>query len=300
MTLEQIRSRVLVAPQELQGWQLRGEAVTVLAVHSVNPYTGRSSHGDPRIPGAIDTYAYEDFQSPGSAEHGQRPLPEIEAFQAKARAWGLISTGTIVVYDADRSMTAARAWWVLKWAGLPDVRVLDGGLPAWLAAGLPTSAHPSKPHPSDIVLSPGHMPQFGAEDAQRFVHEGVLLDARIRPNYIGGPAQPGAAPRGHIPGAISAPAPDNVTDYGNFTDAATLQEMYAALGADGSKPVGVYCGAGMSAAHTVLALASIGIKASMYPGSWSEWIYDPARPVARGARPYDVSTNSRQESEVTK
>lgn len=289
MAPEEIRSGVLITPHQLYDRQRAGEEMTILAVQSINPYTGRASFTGERIAGAIDTEAYQDFQSPASPSEGQRPLPAIEVLQEKARAWGLRRERMVIVYDADRSMTAARAWWVLKWAGLVDVRVLDGGLPAWLAAGLPTTAAATEPQASDIILTAGHMPQFGSDQAIRLAEEGVLLDARIRPNYIGGPVLPGQPPRGHIPGAISAPAPDNVTDYGNFTDAGTLSQMYAALGVDGQKPVGVYCGAGMSAAHTVLALASIGVSAAMYPGSWSAWVHDPARPVVIGAHPHGKS-----------
>lgn len=282
---DDLRRKVLLTALELDELRASGHDVTILAVHSINPYTGMPSFKGQRIAGAIDTEAYSDFQAPASFAGGQRPLPEIDVLQEKARRWGLRKESTVVVYDGDRSMTAARAWWVLKWAGLPDVRVLDGGMPAWIAAGLPTTDAVAAPQHSDIVLSPGHMPELDAKGALRLGREGVLLDARIRPNYIGGPVEPGQPARGHIPYAISAPAPDNVTDYGNFTDGPTLMEMYRALGADGSSPVGVYCGAGMSAAHTVLALASIGIEAAMYPGSWSQWISDPTRPVITGADP---------------
>jgi thiosulfate/3-mercaptopyruvate sulfurtransferase len=280
-----VRSSVLVTPAELDAMRREGRDVIVLAVMSVNPYTQVDYETGRRIPGAIATQAYTDFAAPASPEGGQRPLPEIAALQAAARRWGLRREATIVVYDFDRSLTAARAWWVLRWAGLPDVRVLDGGYPAWERAGLPLTAEVPTPVPSDIVLHPGHMPEFGPEAAEHLARTGVLLDARIRPNYIGGASAPGQPPRGHIPGALSAPAPDNVTDYGHFTDGATLREMYRGLGADGTRPVGVYCGAGMSAAHSVLALASIGVAAAMYPGSWSAWVNDPARPVARGAMP---------------
>ena len=282
---DDIRTSVLVTPQQLQAMREAGRDVTVIAVHSINPYTGQPSFRGERIEGAIDSQAYTDFQSPASFEGGQRPLPEIGTLQEKARAWGLRPESTVVIYDADRSMTAARAWWVLRWAGLPDVRVLDGGFPAWISAGLPVTTETTVMKPSEIELSPGHMPEIGADEALRLAREGVLLDARIRPNYIGGKSAPGQPPRGHIPHALSAPAPDNVTDYGNFTDAETLKEMYRVLGADGSKPVGVYCGAGMSAAHSVLALASIGIDAAMYPGSWSAWVSDGSRPVVTGANP---------------
>jgi thiosulfate/3-mercaptopyruvate sulfurtransferase len=191
----------------------------------------------------------------------------------------------VVVYDDDRNMTAARAWWVLRWAGLPDVRVLDGGLPAWLAAGMPVAHAPGRPAPSVVDLSPGHMPELDADACLALARRGVLLDARIRPNYIGGRPVPGQPARGHIPGALSVPAHDNFTDPGPFTDSETLAELYRGLGADGARPVGVYCGAGMSAAVTVLALAAVGIEAGLYVGSWSAWASDPQRPVATGAGP---------------
>ncbi len=282
---DDIRKSVLLMPVELQAFREAGNDVTILAVHSINPYTSEPSFKGLRIEGAIDTQAYTDFQSPATVEGGQRPLPDIAVLEQKARKWGLRKQSTIVVYDGDRSMTAARAWWVLKWAGLPDVRVLDGGFRAWQVAGLPVTEAIATPIASEISLSAGNMPELDADGSLALARRGVLLDARIRPNYIGGPTVEGQSPRGHIPLAVSAPAPDNVTDYGNFADSATLTEMYRALGVDGSKEVGVYCGAGMSAAHTVLALAAIGVSASMYPGSWSAWVADPSRPVVSGASP---------------
>lgn len=282
---DDLRSKVLLTPEQLRKLLQDGRDITILAIHSINPYTGKPSIRDVRIPGAVDAEAYTDFQAPSSPTGGQRPLPALADLQAAARRWGLRKDRLIVIYDSDRSMTAARAWWVLRWAGLPDVRVLDGGLPAWQAAGLPLTREVPAPEPSDITLSAGHMPELDADGAAQMAREGVLLDARIRPNYIGGTTAPGTPARGHIPGAISAPAPDNVTDYGNFTDSETLREMYRVLGADGSKSMGVYCGAGMSAAHSVLALAAIGIDAAMYPGSWSHWITDPERPVVTGGHP---------------
>ncbi len=280
-----VRAKVLLTPQQLHAMMATGAGPAILAVQSVNPYTGRATDRSIRVPGAVDAEAYADFTGPATAQGGQRPLPDIRALEAAARSWGLRQDRTIVVYDGDRSMTAARAWWVLRWAGFQDVRVLDGGLPAWIAAGMPTAGQALVPAPSDITLRPGHMPEIDADEALAMARSAVLLDARIRPNYIGGTVEAGLPPRGHIPGAISAPAPDNVTDYGNFADSAALTEMYRALGADGSRPVGVYCGAGMSAAHTVLALAAIGIDAAMYVGSWSAWVSDPERRVSFGANP---------------
>ncbi|TNB49062.1 sulfurtransferase [Martelella lutilitoris] len=282
---DETRNRSLVTPQALFGMMEGCAAPHILVVQSTNPYTGADSRNGVFIPGAVESEAYRDFQGAASPEAGNRPLPAITALEAAARGWGLTRERPVVIYDADRAMTAARAWWVLRWAGLPDVRVLDGGLPAWIAAGLPTTSRPFTPEKSDICLTPGHMPQFDADQALVLAEKGVLLDARIRPNYIGGPEIGGDPTRGHIPGAISAPTLDTLTDPGPFADSATLRELFFGLGVDGLKPVGVYCGAGMSAAHEVLALAAIGVEAAMYPGSWSQYASRGDRPVKRGPFP---------------
>ena len=279
------RMRVLLTPGQLAAMIDGGAGPVILAVQSVNPYTGRISERGRRVPGAVDAEAYTDFCGPPTLAGGQRPLPDIAALQTAARRWGLRRDRTVVVYDDDRNMTAARAWWVLRWAGLPDVRVLDGGLPAWIAAGLPVAHAPGRPEASLIELAPGHMPELDAAACLTLARSGVLLDARIRPNYIGGRVAPGQPPRGHVPGARSVPAHDNFTDPGPLTDNETLAELYRGVGVDGTRPVGVYCGAGMSAAVTVLALAAIGIDAAMYVGSWSAWVGEPGRPVATGAQP---------------
>ena len=279
------RSAVLLTPEQLAG-MIKGTAPPrILAVQSINPYTGADSRTGQWIPGAVDVEVYSEFAAPETQESGQRPLPEIGDLQGSARCWGLTHGRTIVLYDNDRAMTAARGWWVLRWAGLADVRVLDGGLPAWIAAGLPVVDTPKGPAKTDIDLTSGHMREFGADKARGIAEKGVLLDARIRPNYIGGPEQGGDPTRGHIPGAISVPTLDNLTDSGPFADNDTLIEMYRGIGATPGSVVGVYCGAGMSAAHTVLALAAIGIDAALYPGSWSQWVADPSRPVKRGPFP---------------
>lgn len=272
------RARVLITPEALS--RLRDAAI--LAV--------RNPRGDewrtPRIPGAIDVDLPGELASPGGGTRGSRPLPEIGALQGHARRWGLRQGRTVIVYDHDRGLQAARGWWVLRWAGIADVRLLDGGFAAWTAAGLPVAAEaPPMPEPGDVTLSPGHLPVLDADGAAALARSGVLLDSRIRPNYVGATVAEGLPKRGHIPGALSAPAADNLTEAGPFAEAETLRHIYAALGADGARPVGVYCGAGISAAHDVLALASLGIPAAMFPGSWSAWSADPARPVMVGGLP---------------
>lgn len=274
---EGMRARVLITPAALAA--LPGAAV--LAIR--NPRGGTAAQE--RIPGAVDVDLPTELAGPGGGTRGSRPLPAVHDLERHARAWGIAQGQTVVVYDHDRCLVAARAWWVLRWAGIADVRLLDGGFAAWVAAGLPVAQAPPAPRHGDVRLSSGHMPELDADAAAALGRAGVLLDSRIRPNYIGAAVPPGAPPRGHIPGALNAPAADNLTEPGPFAEAETLRHLYAALGADGSRPIGVYCGAGISACVNVAALASLGIEAAMYPGSWSAWSADPSRPVVVGGRP---------------
>jgi thiosulfate/3-mercaptopyruvate sulfurtransferase len=277
------RDKVLVTATMLGRMLAEGAPVSVLAI--------RNAAGDwagvPRIPGAVDVDLPTELAAPGGGLRGSRPLPEIAELQRHARRWGLRPGVPVVVYDHDRGLVAARGWWVLRWAGLSDVRLLDGGFAAWQAARLPVvrqagAYEAGAPGPGEVALSPGHLPVLDADAAARLARDGLLLDSRVRVNYIGGPGEPR---RGHIPGSVSAPAADVLTEAGPFADAETVRHLYAALGADGTRPVGISCGAGISAAHSVLALASIGIESAMFPGSWSAWAADPERPVAIGGRP---------------
>jgi len=279
------RESVFVTADALGRLVAAGKPVSILAVRNAGPEALAGFAATPRIPGAVDADLPSQFAGPGGGTRGSRPLPAIEDLQRAAIGWGLRRGVPVVLYDHDRCLTAARGWWVLRWAGLADVRLLDGGFPAWIAAGLPVATAPGDPPPGDVVLSPGHMRVLDADAAATMARSGVLLDTRIRGNYIGGAVAPGEAPRGHIPGSLSAPAADALTEAGTFLDAATLRHLFAALGADGSRPLGVTCGAGISAAHGIAALASIGIDAALFPGSWSAWSADPDRPVVIGATP---------------
>ncbi len=279
---DELRTRVILTAPALAAWMRGAAPPVVLCVR--NPRMAEHAM-EPRIPGAIDIDLPSELASPGGGVKGSRPLPEIAALQAHARGWGIRQGQSVVVYDHDRCLQAGRGWWVLRWAGIADVRMLDGGFAAWQAAGLSVETAPGRAAPGDVVLSPGHLGVLDADGAAAMAREGILLDTRVRPNYIGATVPEGAARRGHIPGSVSAPAIDNLTEAGTFTEAETLRHLYAALGVDGSGKVGISCGAGISAAHAVAVLASIGIEASMYPGSWSAWIADPARPVVVGGKP---------------
>lgn len=243
---------------------------------------GRQHYLDAHIPGAVFVDLETELAAPGSPELGRHPLPTVTDLQDAARRWGVRAGSPVVVYDATGNLAAARAWWLLRWAGVADVTMLDGGLGAWTSAGHPVRSgdeHP--PLPGDVVLTAGHLPTLTADEAAEFADHGHLLDARAAERYSGAtePIDPRA---GHIPGARSAPTSENLGPDGRFAPAEVLRERFAAVGVEPGRPVGVYCGSGVTAAHQVAALALAGVDAALYPGSWSQWSSDPGRPVATG------------------
>lgn len=219
--------------------------------------------------------------APGAGPGGRHPLPDAAAFQAIMRRLGVRSGSRVVVYDAADATSAARAWWLLRYFGHGDVRVLDGGFRAWTEAGLPVTTDVPSPEPGDFVARPGGMPLLDAAAAAALAANGVLLDAREAERYRG-EAEPIDPVAGHVPGALNAPTSGNVDASGRLLPVAALRQRFAALGADGSRPVGAYCGSGVTAAQAVLALDVAGVPAALYAGSWSDWITDPSRPVATG------------------
>lgn len=240
---------------------------------------GREQYEAGHLPGAVFVDLETGLAAPPSAAEGRHPLPSATAFQEAARSWGISTGSRVVVYDAVGGTSAARAWWLLRWFGHPRVRILDGGLAAWVRAGHPLEAGSVERERGDVVVHPGGMPVLDAGDAAELAADGVLLDARAGERFRGEvePVDPRA---GHVPGAVSAPTVENLAEDGTFRPGSELAERFAALGATADRPVGVYCGSGVTAAHEVAALASVGVSAALYPGSWSQWSNDPARPVA--------------------
>jgi thiosulfate/3-mercaptopyruvate sulfurtransferase len=198
------------------------------------------------------------------------------------RALGVSARRPVVVYDAATSMSAARAWWLLRYFGHPDVGVLDGGLGAWVAVGLPVSTEARPIARGDFVARPGHMPQVTAGEAAAIASAGILIDARAAERFAG-TSEPVDPVAGHIPGAQNRPTTENLRPDGRFLDRASLRSAFEGLGVHEHAPVAAYCGSGVTAAHEVLALELAGFDAALYPGSWSEWIADPSRPVAATA-----------------
>ncbi|MFH9940440.1 sulfurtransferase [Streptomyces murinus] len=244
------------------------------------PFDGRAEHAAGHIPGAVFVDLDRELAgAPGG--HGRHPLPDLAEFGAAMRRAGVSASRPVVVYDGGQGWAAARAWWMLRWTGHPDVRVLDGGLPSWtgeLASGA------AVPNAGDFVPAPDAAGLLDADGAAELARTGVLLDARAGERYRG-EVEPVDRVGGHIPGAVSAPTTENVGPDGRFLPAVELKDRFKALGVSSDAPVGVYCGSGVSGAHEVLALAVAGIPAALYVGSWSEWSADPSRPVAVGADP---------------
>ena len=241
---------------------------------------GIDSYRQGHLPGAVFADLDRDLSGPPGPA-GRHPLPDPAAFQAAMRAAGVSRDRAVVVYDDGDAMSAARGWWTLRYFGHPGVRVLDGGYRAWAGAGLPVSTAEPVPVPGDFTADPGHMPVLDAAGAQAVARTGLLLDARAGERYRG-ETEPVDPVAGHIPGAVSAPTTGNVNPDGTFKDPAELAARFAGLGAVSGAPVGAYCGSGVTAAHEVLALTLAGIPAALYAGSWSNWVADPARPVATG------------------
>ena len=258
--------------------------VTLLDVRFGGPGSsgGREQYLEGHIPGAVLVDMDTALASPSIGLGGRHPLPHPEAFEAAMRAAGVSNDRPVVVYDNWRSIAAARAWWLLQHHGHSDAFVLDGGLGAWQSAGLPVEQGNISPAPGDFRL--GNNPSsavLDADGAAGLASAGVLLDARPGDRFrgVGETVDPVA---GHIPGARSLPAFELADEHGFLLPADELRERFEAVGA-GEGRVGVYCGSGIQAAHVALAAVFAGLPLpALYPGSWSDWITDPTRPIATG------------------
>jgi thiosulfate/3-mercaptopyruvate sulfurtransferase len=242
---------------------------------------GREDYAEGHIPGA----AFVDLDTelagrPGA--HGRHPLPDPARLQEALRAKGVTADKPVVVYDAGDGQAAARAWWILRWAGHRDTRVLDGGFAAWTAKGHPITTEMPKTPEGNIQVKPGSMPSLTADEAAATATTGILVDARVAPRFRG-EVEPVDPVAGHIPAAVNRPTADNTGEDGRLRTEAELRDEFAKVGVRDGVPVGAYCGSGVTAAHTVLALHRAGrTDAALYVGSWSDWVTDPNRPVATG------------------
>ena len=273
----------LVSPDELETLLARGEAVVVDVQYALRGTPGPELYAAGHLPGAPFLDLDEALAGPPGRQ-GRHPLPDPAVLQDALRRAGLDDDTEVVVYDQQTSLGAARAWWVLRWAGHPQVRVLDGGLAAWVRSGRPVSTDLPSPPAGSLTVRPGSVPVLDAEGAAAMARSGVLLDVRTPERYRG-EAEPIDHTAGHVPGAVNLPMAEVMADDGTFLPADAIRRRAAAAGVHRDTPVGTQCGSGVTAAQMSLALHAAGIDSIPYVGSWSEWIEDPARPVALGPDP---------------
>lgn len=274
-------SNPLIEPEELAAALGSPAAPVLLDVRwQLGGPPGRDAYLAGHLPGAVFVDLDRDLAAP-PGEGGRHPLPDPAGFQAAMRRRGVRGDRAVVVYDQRDATAAARAWWLLGYHGHLDVRVLDGGYDGWVARGFQVTTEVPEPEVGDFQARPRRRPLLDAAGAAEVARAGVLLDARAAVRFRGEqePVDPVA---GHIPGARSAPAADNLAADGRLRSPEELRARFAALGVRDGTPVGVYCGSGVVAANLVLALELAGYRAALYAGSWSHWITDPARPVATG------------------
>lgn len=281
----QARNQVLIAAAELAARIEAGDPLAMLDVRwRLDDPDGRAAYLRGHLPGAVYVSLEDELSDHGVVGRGRHPLPSGRNLQTAARHWGIRQGDSVVAYDDWNRAGSARAWWVLTAAGLENVRILDGGLSAWRAAGLSLESGPVNPPPGNVTvqhhdLYAGARPTLTAEQAG--AGSVTLLDARA-PERFRGDQEPLDPVAGHIPGATNLPSGAVLSGDGTFVGDEALGRLLTDKRGDHGGPVGVYCGSGVTAAVTIAALAAAGQQAALYPGSWSEWCSDPARPVGRG------------------
>lgn len=279
------REDVLISATELAELLDAEAPVTILDVRwRLDQPDGSDDHLNGHIPGAVYVALEDDLSDAHLNGRGRHPLPRGTDLQRAARRWGVREGVPVVVYDDWNRVGSGRAWWVLTAAGLTDVRILDGGLGAWRAAGGRMETGPVQPLPGDVTLSQddlyaGSRLTITAQQAADGVM--TLLDARPPERYRGD-NEPADAVAGHIPGAKNLPFAAVLADDGTFLDDDTLTALLAARDINRHGQVGVYCGSGVSATVPIAAMAVLGRHAALFPGSWSQWSSEPDRRVTRG------------------
>lgn len=230
------------------------------------------------LPGALFVDIDADLAGISTGTNGKRPLPGSEEFQKTVRRWGIDTQTPVVVTGVTGSAGPARAWWLLRWAGVESVRLLDGGIDGWLTHGGQLEAgEPDLASESDFVIEPGGLPVVLVDEVPAFANRGLLLDARPAAKFSN-VADPSA---GHIPGALSAPAAESFDAAGYVLPDDQLRQRFARLGVDAGSEPAAYCGTGVAAALEVFILALLGVRARLYVGSASEWTADPSRVFER-------------------
>ncbi len=250
-----------------------------------DPSIGARLYREAHLPGARHADLDRVLATQPHPGTGRHPLPDRQALITWLREEGVDNESQLVVYDDAGGAFAARLWWLMRWLGHEAVAVLDGGLQAWQAIGgaLESGIAPVPPGPARFEAGPSLAQSVAASEIIAMVNkhkDGLLLDARS-PNRYEGSEEPIDPVAGHIPGALNSPFSENLDSDGHFLPPERLRERFEALGATQGDVVH-YCGSGVTACHNVLAMEHAGLHGSrLYPGSWSEWIRDPSRPIEK-------------------
>jgi thiosulfate/3-mercaptopyruvate sulfurtransferase len=278
------RAAVLVGAGELRGLLAAGRSPAILDVRwRLDEPDGRPAYLAGHLPGAVYVSLEDELADHSRTGRGRHPLPSGSDLQAAARSWGIRRDQPVVVYDDWNRAGSARAWWVLTAAGIPGVRILDGGLSAWTAAGGALQSSVPTPVPGDVSVA--HVDLYHGARATLTadqVAEGrahTLLDARS-PERFRGEVEPVDPVAGHIPGARNLPSTALLAGDGTFLVDNEIRALLAERGVGDS--AGVYCGSGITAAVVVAGLCAAGVDAALFAGSWSQWSAEADRPVATG------------------
>ena len=274
----------LISCDELRALQTSGQALVVLdcSFDLADPGAGERNYAAAHLPGSQYAHLDRDLAGPKTGSNGRHPLPGRAEFAATAGRWGITPGVQVVTFDGQGLPYAARAWWLLRWLGHPDVAVLDGGIAAWQAAGggltaEATQVQAAAPYPAHAAA----MPTIDAPSLLQSLGRLRIIDARAAERFRGD-AEPLDPVAGHIPGASQRFFKDNLQADGRFKPEADLRVAFEAYATPAAEVVH-QCGSGVTACHNLLAMTHAGLSgALLYPGSWSEWCADPERPVARG------------------
>lgn len=271
----------LITPAELDRLIVDGEPLRILDVrYRLDQPDGRDDFREGHIPGAVYVDLDAELARHGLPSEGRHPLPSVNTLQAAARRWGLQQGQPVVIYDDYRSLSAARAWWLLTRSGVKDVRLLDGGLSGWIAAGYDLEIGDTAALPGDVALHGIVDDILTVATVGDFAATGVLLDVRAS-NRFRGETEPFDPIAGHIPGAVNLPS-DDYMDGAHFRAADDLRSIFEAAGVRDGIAAAAYCGSGITAAQALFAAELAGLTLRIYPGSWSEWSNTPDAAIATG------------------
>ena len=277
----------LIHPNELAAELNTERPVRVLDVRwRLDTPEGRPAYVAGHLPGAVYVDLESDLAVRGYPEGGRYPLPSVGRLAESARGWGINDGDLVVAYDDNDAVAAARAWWLLRRRGV-DIRVLDGGIRAWVAEGLPLEVGDRVSEPGTVRLVDVDPGVATIDDAARAPIDGYLVDVRAPEHYRG--LTPGLDPAsGHIPGAVNIPTVVHISPDGTLKSPDEIRFTIEAAGVDIDREITLYCGAGIASTHSALAFAHAGVETRIYAGSWSHWSRSPERPVAVGRTPADA------------